>query len=139
MGGFLSSRLFGYGAAAGLVIMAVLYAYALLDNRHLNRVNSQLDARITDPVTGYERRVAQANTNVENLKVAIERQTAEWKTQSAAAAATLAETQRRLDNAQAATKKAEARSAVLLSRPPVGDTLEARIKDVDARILESLK
>jgi hypothetical protein len=142
MGAFISkllgSRLFSIGASVSLLLLGALYAYALLDNRHLNRVNAELESKINHPVTGYVHRLETAKTSAATLQTSIERQNAAFTAQSRAAAEQLADTRRQLVEAKKATKRAEAKAAVLLATPPKGNTLEERIEDIDARIMESL-
>jgi len=129
------------GGAAGVALLTVsgLWVYATIDNRHLTKVNRDLTAEIEAPVTGFRARLATETVNRANLEASLERQNAEWQRQSAAGAATLADTTRRLAIAQKATRRAEGKVAVLLASPPKGNTLAERLADVDARVLESLE
>jgi len=129
------------GGAAGVALLTVsgLWIYATIDNRHLSKVNGDLTAQIETPVTGFRARLATETANRANLEASVERQNAEWQRQSAAGAATLAETTRQLVVAQKATRRAEGQVAVLLASPPKGNTLAERLADVDARVLESLE
>lgn len=108
---------------------------AKIENRQLVKANTSLDTK----VTGLQRDVAQAETNTEQLKTAITDQKRQWEAKAAQDAAVLAETKRRLVEAQTASRVARSEAAKILATPPQGDTLDARVRDVDARILETLK
>lgn len=130
-------------AAGGgiLLLLAVsgLLAYAQIQNHYLAGVNAKLDDRINNKSTGLLVTVAQCRTNAETAIGGIQHQNALLLAQSDKDKAALAETTRLLAIAQAQTKKAEAQAAVLLATKPRGATLEARVRDVDARLLETLK
>jgi hypothetical protein len=129
-------------AGAGIVSILIIsgfLAYAQIENRHLAAVNGQLDSRINDPKTGLLVTVAQCHTNAATAVGAVKQQNTALVEQSKKDQAALTETTRLLAIAQAQTKKAEAQAAVLLATKPRGATLEARVKDVDARLLETMK
>jgi hypothetical protein len=128
-------------AIAGCALMlaagvALLLGYA--ENRHLQKVTRNQDALINAPGTGYVARLAQSETNTVQLKTAIETQRKQFEAKAAADAAVLSETARRLAAAQVLTRRAQAGAAKILATPPQGDTLDARIRDVDARLLETM-
>lgn len=127
------------GAALALLTVSGFLIAAQLENHRIASVNRQLDAQISDPKTGYVVRLAQAQTNTLQLKTGLERQVSDLKAKAAADAARLAETERLLKLAQADSRQARRQAADLLSRAPAGDTLEQRVLDADARILETLK
>lgn len=126
---------------AGISLLAVTAAliYARIDNVHLSRINHALDKRINDPESGLLVTVAQCRTNAETAIAGLETQNKAIQSQADTARKALADATARLAAAQAETRRAEKRVAILLSKPPVGATLEARVQDVDKRFLESLK
>lgn len=132
-------KLGAVAATASLIAVSGLLAYAQIRNYHLVAVNAELDSRINDPATGLLVTVAQCRTNAATAIGAVEQQNAALETQAAESKRALASTTAQLATAQRATRAAENSVAVLLSRPPAGDTLEDRIRDVDARLLETLK
>ncbi len=139
---FLSKFAWQIGALGAAVALLTVTGYliaAQVENHRIASVNRQLDARISDPKTGYVVRLAQAETNTIQLKIGLERQVSDLKAKAAADAARLAETDRLLKAAQADSRAARRQAADLLSRAPAGDTLEQRVLDADARILETLK
>lgn len=135
----LKWKLIAGAASVSLLGVGFLLAVAQMDNRHLSKINDGLDARINDKNTGLVVQLAQAATNAATLKVSTERQTTELKARAAEDRTRLEAATAALAIAQRKTRVAEARAAILLSQPPRGDTLDARILDVDARLLEMLK
>jgi hypothetical protein len=132
----------GAGVAA-TVIMGIALLIAYSDNAHLQKVARNQDILINgNPDTGtpgYVQKLAQAETNTQQLKSAIDAQRVAFEAKAAKDAAVLADTTRLLSAAQAETRDARAAAAKLLASPAHGDTLDARVRDVDARILETLK
>lgn len=126
-------------ATASLIAVSGFLVYAQIENSHLAKVNAALDARINDPKTGLLVAVAQCRSNTETAIGAVEQQNRILTEQSTRDTAALAEATRQLAIAQAESKKARAQVAVLLSRKPQGATLDAQVRDVDARLLETLK
>ena len=120
--------------AAGALILAFLLVTARAEIRHLEKIVANRDARI-EVLTSD---LAQANTNVAQFKTAIADARAKMEARAAADAAKLADTTVRLNAAQQTSRTASARAAQLAA-PARGDTLESRVRDVDARILETLK
>lgn len=127
----------GAAAIVGLVLVSLLMA-SYFENRDLNTAKAELSRRIDDPKTGYVVQLAQARTNEETLKLVVKRQNAAYETLSAASKAQLAQTERKLELAQAETRRAEVRLENFMRTKPQGDTLEDRIRDIDARALEEL-
>ena len=117
-------------------IFSIVQMYAARD--HKARI-AALEQSINEPVTGYADRLAAARANSGTLEAAVNRQTAAIKAQADQARATLATVQARYDAEHAARVEAEKRVAVFMSTPPKGPTLDARIRDIDARILGELK
>lgn len=132
-------KLGAVAAMVSLVAVSGFLVYAQIENSHLVKVNADLDRRINDPKSGLLVAVAQCRTNTENAVGAIERQNAALVAKSKADAATLAEATRRLAIAQTESRKARLIADRLLSRKPQGSTLDAQVRDVDARLLETLK
>lgn len=119
--------------------MVALLATTYMENRHLVSQNLQMDQKINDPKTGFVTRLAQANTNIEQLKVSIDRQNQAYASLQAESAARLRETERRLVMAQSQTRAVEARLNHFLATGPQGTTLQERVEDIDARILTELR
>lgn len=127
--------------ASGAVILGLVGAMVVvkLDNRQITKLNEQLDTRINDPSTGYVARLAQANTNVETLKVQLAEQNEAFLKKSNADAARLKETEAKLAAALAERAKIQRQVDQFLAIKPRGNTLEERVIDVDTRLLEILK
>lgn len=126
-------------ASFAMVVLGGFLVMAQLENRHLSKVNANLDALINDPKVGYVAKLAQAETNTATLKLGLERQRDSWKAEATKNARLLAETTARLAAAQDETRRAERQVGALLATKPRGATLEARVLDVDQRLLETLK
>lgn len=122
-----------FGVSAAL-ILGFLLLTARMDIRSLNKTVENRDKQISV----LKEDLAQARTNVATLEGAIVDQRARLEARAAADARQLADTTTRLGVAQrdAATARA---TAGRLAAPAVGSTLEDRVRDVDARILETLK
>ncbi len=99
----------------------------------------KLDLSINAPDVGYVAKLAQSRSNAGNLQANIERQTSELRRVSTANAEAMAKLQARYDREHVIRVEAEKRAAVFMSKPPKGDTLDARVRDIDTRILEELK
>lgn len=106
-----------------------------IEIRHLRKVVASL----TTEIRTVRADLATETANRATLEASIERQNAEWQRESAAGAARLAQTQQQLAAQQARARNAETRAKALLGTPARGDTLLARIIDVDNRVLESLE
>ena len=119
-------------------ILIALLTYAGIENRGLAAARTELASRINDPKTGYVVRLAQAQTNVETLKVALETQRASFQTESARQNVALRASEERLAVAQAQTRTMETKLARFLATAPQGATLEERVRDIDQRILSEL-
>ena len=138
----LSKFAWQIGASAAVVALLTVSGFlvaAQVENHRVTELNNVLDARISDPVTGYVVRLAQAQTNAITVTTALERQVADLKAAAAAADARLRETEANLATAQRESREARRQAAQILNPAPRGDTLEDRVLDVDARILDSLK
>lgn len=122
-----------------LVVASVSLVFAKIEVRHLTKVNTRLEELIHDPEIGYITKLAQSHSNAANLEARIEQQNQAFLLMQKQGADALAATSAQLVVSQKATKAAEARAAVLLSQAPQGVGLEARVLDVDARVLEALK
>lgn len=117
------------GGTSTLIIIALSVALWIADAR-ADEYESRLQVVTID--------LAQARSNVTVLEATIEDQNRAIREQAEAAAARIAATEVKLVAARAATRKAEARVAALLTRPIPAGTLEQRVLEVDARVLESL-
>lgn len=126
-------------ATAATLALAAMLVVVKIDNHNLTRLNDQLDSRINDPRTGYVAQLAQATTNVETLKVQLAEQTDAFQKKSDADAAKLHETEARLAAALLARDKIQQQVDAFLAIKPRGDSLEARVRDVDSRLLEMLQ
>lgn len=125
----------------GIVTLALAGTLAVvkLENHQITKLNEKLDARINDPSTGYAARLAQANTNVETLKVQLAEQNDAFQKKSDADTAKLRDTEAKLTAALAARDKIQRQVDAFLAIKPRGNTLEERVLDVDGRLLEILK
>ncbi len=137
--GNLPQKLAMGGLTAALVGMGIFTGTQLIENHHKGTQIAGLQASIDDPRTGYRAIIATARANAGNLQAAVDRQTAALKQQGAQDAARIAAVQARYDSEHAARLVAERRVAVFLSIKPQGATLDARVRDIDARILGELK
>lgn len=120
-----------------LVLTSLLLA-SYFENRNLTRQSAQMSETINNPKTGYIARLAQANTNVAQLRTSVEVQNRAYRELQSVSAARLAATERRLALAQAETRRMERNLAEFLATAPQGTTFEERVRDIDERILEEL-
>ena len=123
----------------GMVGCAVALLFAHIENRHLTKVNDNLDRQINAPKVGYVARLADAEHNTALLKGEIVKVNGKLKQQADESARKLAETTAIVARVQRENVTLKQQAARLLATPPKGDTLEARMRDVDARVLEGLK
>lgn len=128
------------GATAGATVIAVVLIGLLISsyfvNRDISRQRDALSAQINDPTTGYVAQLAQARTNVETLKVEVQRQNAAIDQLSQDSQRRLAEAERRLAAAQAYATRVERQLAGFLATGPSGATLEDRVRDIDERAMK---
>lgn len=129
----------GIGAVVILAVASFFLFQAQMQNRSLTKLNTQLDARINNPATGYVAQLAQANTNVATLKTAVERQNVTIRTNAATADRKLAALNVALAGAERRNVGLRADAARILATPPKGNTLEQRVLDIDKRVLETLE
>jgi len=124
----------GAVAAAGALVVASGFLIAAeVENRRVTELNRVLDTRISDPETGYVAKLAQAQTNTETVKMALEGQVKDLQKKAEEDAARLRETTLLLAAAQ--------RDSAMV-RKQVDDLLAFRPKDIgeaDAKVLEMLK
>jgi len=125
---------------AGIACAVLIYLLAVsgIENRGLAAARTELASRINDPKTGYVVRLAQAQTNVETLKVALDTQRTSFQTESARQNEALRASEQRLAAAQAQTRTMETKLARFLATAPQGATLDERVRDIDQRILSEL-
>jgi len=137
----LTAPLWKIGTFAAGLICLVLSGFLIastLENRGLVVQRSALSAQINDPKVGFVARLAQANTNVETLKVALNTQRQSFETKAAQREAVLAETSRKLKLAQVSTRTMQLKLDRFLATKPQGATLEDRVRDIDQRALSEL-
>lgn len=128
------------GAAALVIAAAGIWLLSLqIENRHLGKLNTNLEARINAPGIGYAAKLAQAETNAATLSGTIDTVNAKLRQQEADAAKTVGELTVQIATINRANATLRANSAHIITGKPEGVTLEARVKDVDARVLETLK
>lgn len=133
----------GTGIAA---IMAVILGFLLFssynDNKALLTQKQELVSRIEDPKTGYVARLTQANANVVTLRAAIEDTNQKMRLREAEAENSrvkLSQLNKKLAEAQAETRAMEVRLKQFLATKPQGGTLDARVRDIDSRVLKELR
>jgi hypothetical protein len=119
----LGFRIAGAAGILGTLLLGLLLIAAKGEIRHLTKVNQGLEERLA---------VCVGNTAV--LENAIARQNAAMAVRAAADARKLADSTARLAAVQAAQRRSSK-----LDAAPKGDTLDARVRDVDARLLETLQ
>lgn len=124
------------GAAVVALILCGLLMTSYFENQSLTKQRNALAQQINDPKTGYIAQLSQARTNVAQLRQTIAVQNREIDRLSAESRARLAEAERRLAAAQAATRRMERQLAQFLATGPQGATLEERIRDIDERAMK---
>lgn len=124
--------------AAGVVVLALafLLATSYMENRSLANQRNKLSQQINDPKTGYIAKLAQAQSNVVILTMALDEQNKKIEKLGAEHRARVAEAERRLKEAQRQTIIMERKLAGFLATGPNGSTLEERIRDIDERALK---
>ena len=125
----------GVAGILSLVLISLLMS-SYFEKRDLMDQRTELTRRIDDPETGYVAQLAQARTNVETLKVALAGQNKKYQDLSKESQARLAAAEARLTAAQAQTRVMERKLNSFLATKPQGDTLDARIRDIDQRFLQ---
>lgn len=136
---FLSGQLWKIatgGAAVVALILSALLMWSYFENRDITKQRDVLSAQINDPTNGYIAQLAQSRTNVETLKVEVERQNAAYDKLSAESTARLANARAALAKAQAETRALERKVAGFLATKPQGATLEDRVRDIDDRAMK---
>ncbi len=138
---FLQGQLWKVGAlAAGVlsVVLTGLLIAATFETRDMTKQRNELSRQINDPATGYVARLAQSRTNEAQLADALEVQKKKFQAAAEVNNAKLKETEAALKQAQAQTAAMEARLKGFLATKPRGNTLEERIRDIDARGLKEM-
>lgn len=132
-------------ATLAAAIVAAVVGFMLFmsynDNKNLEGQKQELVKRIEDPKTGYVARLTQANANVVTLRAAIEntnKQMALREGEAKVRNAELVRLRAQLASAQAETRAMQVRLQRFLATKPQGDNLDARVRDIDARILKEL-
>lgn len=129
----------GVGLAAVLCIaLTVMLASSYIENRYLTDQREILSKQINDPRTGFVVRLAQANTNVETLKVALDTQRKSFETKAAERERVLVNTTAQLTVAQRASRAMQLKLDRFLATKPQGATLEDRVRDIDQRAMTEL-
>lgn len=123
-------------AGVTTLVMGGFLIHSYFDNRSLTNQRNALSKEINDPKTGYVAQLFQARTNVSTLRVAIDEQNKAYHTLSEASKKALADSERRLAEAQKRTKLAEQRVSRFMATGPKGDSLEDRIRDIDDRAMK---
>lgn len=123
------------GIAALTLVLSGLLVSTYFENRNLIAQSKALSREINDPKTGYVVRLAQQSTNVETLKAELNSQRESFQIKEAERNAVLAETTRKLEAAQANTRKMQVQLDRFMSTKPQGATLEDRIRDIDERAM----
>lgn len=127
----------GIGLAICLVLSGCLVA-SYFENRKLTSQREALSEQINDPRTGFVVRLAQANTNVETLKTALNTQRQSFEIKAAERERVLASTARQLAVAQQATHTMQLKLDRFLATKPRGATLDERVRDIDQRGLAEM-
>lgn len=120
-----------------LILIGFLVA-ANVENHDLMKQRQELVTQITDPNTGYVAQLAQSRTNVATLTTQLDTQRKSFEIKAAEREKVLADTQRKLNLAQAKTKEMEVRLDKFLSTGPQGTSLEERVRDIDTRGLAEM-
>lgn len=117
---------FGFGIAA-IALGVALFIYKA-ENKSLRNDNAIIRIDLT-----------RAKDNVAVCEAGLADQNSAYEALAKESARRLAEAKKQLETAQKARRSAEARAAVLLSKPINGSTLEQRVLEVDKQVLESLQ
>lgn len=130
----------GAGLALALLIaLSGFTGYQMVENGRLTAANQKLDAEIRDPDTGYLVRLERAEGNaalaLEANKLTIERLRAKATYDAEALRLMTA----RIAAIQLQNQKLQDDARRIMATPPRGGTLEERVRDIDSRVLESLK
>lgn len=126
------------GAALLAVVLSAFLMSSYFENRDLMAQRNELTRQINDPKTGFVARMAQAQTNIETLKAAVESQNDAYQRLSNESTA-------RVNGLRAEVLAAQKRERIVteklqqfLATKPQGATLEERIADIDRRALSEL-
>jgi len=135
---FLTSRIagpIGFGLAA-LLALWLLSTLATATVRVGVLRKALADASATLDATRSDLATCQGNTAT--LQAALSRQDEAVRALAAEGASRVAAAEKALQRAKSETARAEAASARILARPPVGADVCERVNDVDRKLLESL-
>ncbi len=128
------------GAGVAILVIASFFLFqAQMENRHLTKLNAQLDARINNPTTGLNAQLAQARTNSLQLESALATQNQRLREQATESNARLTALTARLTEIQRQNRQLAADRARIMATPPRGTTLDERVRDIDTRVLETLR
>lgn len=137
-GGFLWKA----GAVAGGVAAVALGGALIVKSFEMASVDKQratLQMAIDDPKTGYVARIAQSETNVAGLQVAVASRDKAITDLSAADAARLAAMTKAVAAAQALSFGDARKLAIYSATPPAGADQCAQVLDIDGRVRDLLK
>ncbi|MDR7062002.1 MULTISPECIES: hypothetical protein [unclassified Sphingopyxis] len=137
--GTLQDKLIAGGLAVALTVSVGGNIKQGFTARDLRTTVRTFDKQLNDPKTGYVARLTTCKANNQILSVGIDRQNASIATNAARGAAAVADATRSVADAQVKTAEAQRKATAILNTQPSGDTACAKVLDVDARLLESLK
>lgn len=126
-------------AVIGALVLTILLMASYKETSDIRKQRDSLIVQINDPKTGYVAQLSQSRTNVVQLTTAIERQKIQFREREAENIRVLETTRKKLNAAQAESRKAQAEVRAFLATPPKGNTAAERMEDIDRRILEDLK
>jgi septal ring factor EnvC (AmiA/AmiB activator) len=124
----------GLAGIASIVLAGFLIS-AQVENRSLVRAKDKVEQQLSDNRAD----LAQSRNNAASLKYQLDTQNGTLRTLSADSERNLADLKIKLAAVEADNRKMTAQLQRFISTPPRGGTLEARVVDVDQRILEMLK
>jgi hypothetical protein len=137
-GSALSWKVGTIGAAVLAVIIGIFLFSANMENKRIISERDKLSIQINDPKTGYIARLTQARANTDALEAAIVSQNAAMQRQSTEAKLKIEDLRKELAAAQKRSLEAERRLAAFMATKPQGSSLEARVLDIDRRLLKDL-
>lgn len=126
------------GAGIVALVLSALLLSSYFETRSLTHQRDALAVEINDPQTGFIAKLAQAHTNTAQLQAGFEHQIVVMRAAAADNARVLASTRAALAAATATARANQNRVDTLMAAPPQGNTLQARITDVDNRIMQDL-
>ena len=125
-------------AVAAVVALSIMLVIAQRESADLLVQRNELQKQINDPQVGLVARLQQSQQNVATLRTSFERQIVVMRERAEADRVALENTRRQVVAANARAAAAERAAQRFAARPIRGNTLEERVRDVDARIMEEL-